>query len=169
MKCADPSTWPEPSTQCIHARTPVTERYACAHLGEDASDPKVCAHEGRGSRGPLPIVVGTLVLVEVERLPRGQRRREPRVLWLWWHGPEGEVPNLGACCGAPTSGASTWSILSASSSRLWDGLRLGCATPSRPTGGRGWWWWPLSPSSGWRERTWRIGGCPGSVTTTPLA
>jgi hypothetical protein len=43
----------------------------------------------------LPIVVGTLVLVEVERLPRGERRREPRVLWLWWHGPDGEAPNLG--------------------------------------------------------------------------
>jgi hypothetical protein len=33
------------------------------------------------------------VLVEVERLPRGERRRQPRVLWLWWHG-EGE-PDLG--------------------------------------------------------------------------
>jgi len=57
--------------------------------------PKVRAHEGRGSRGPLPIAVGTLILVEVERLPRGERRREPRVLWLWWHGPEGEAPDLG--------------------------------------------------------------------------
>jgi hypothetical protein len=57
--------------------------------------PKVCVHEGRGSRGPLPIVVGTLVLVEVERLPRGERRREPRVLWLWWHGgPDGAAPDL---------------------------------------------------------------------------
>jgi hypothetical protein len=37
-------------------------------------------------------VVGTLILVEVKRLPRGERRREPRVLWLWWHG-EGE-PDL---------------------------------------------------------------------------
>jgi hypothetical protein len=43
--------------------------------------PKVCTHQGKGSRGPLPIVVGTLVLVEVERLPRGERRRKPRVLW----------------------------------------------------------------------------------------
>jgi hypothetical protein len=34
--------------------------------------------------------------VDVERLPRGERRREPRVLWLWWHGSsEGEAPNLG--------------------------------------------------------------------------
>ncbi len=92
MKCADPSTWPEPSTE-----------YACEDAGYGAVrvrawaglHPKVRAHEGRGSRNPLPIVCGTLVLVEVERLPRGERRREPRVLWLWWHGPEGEAPNLG--------------------------------------------------------------------------
>ena len=91
MKCKDPSTWPEPSAQ-----------YACEDSAYGAVrvrafskiHPKVCAHEGRGSRGPLPIVVGTLVLVEVERLPRGERRRKPRVLWLWWHGPEGEAPNL---------------------------------------------------------------------------
>ena len=91
MKCADPSTWPEPSTEyaCEDAGHGVVRVRAWANL----HPPKVRAHEGRGSRGPLPIVVGTLVLVEVERLPRGERRREPRVLWLWWHG-EGE-PDLG--------------------------------------------------------------------------
>ena len=91
MKCSDPSTWPEPSAE-----------YTCEDTGYGTvrvrawakMHPKVCAHEGRGSRGPLPIVVGTLVLVEVERLPRGERRRKPRVLWLWSHGPEGETPNL---------------------------------------------------------------------------
>ena len=56
--------------------------------------PKVHNHEGRGTRGPLPVVVGTLVLVEVERLPRGESRRKPRVLWLWWHGPEATAPDL---------------------------------------------------------------------------
>ncbi len=35
------------------------------------------------------------MLAEAERLPRGERRRKPRVLWLWWHGPEGEAPDLG--------------------------------------------------------------------------
>src|ERR671910_3194567 len=97
MKCKDPSTWPEPSAE-----------YACEDSGYGAvrvqawakMHPKVCAHEGRGSRGPLPIVVGTLVLVEVERLPRGERRRKPRVLWLWWHGPERETPNLELIWGA---------------------------------------------------------------------
>ncbi len=29
------------------------------------------------------VVRGTVVLVEVERLPRGERRRKPKKLWLW--------------------------------------------------------------------------------------
>jgi hypothetical protein len=92
MKCSDPSTWPEPSTEdaCEDAGYGTVRVRAFSKL-----HPKVRANEGRGSRGPLPIAVGTLILVEVERLPRGERRREPRVLWLWWHGPEGEAPDLG--------------------------------------------------------------------------
>ena len=91
MKCSDPSTWPEPSAEhrCEDAGYGAVRVRAYSKM-----HPKVRAHEGRGSRGPLPIVVGTLVLVEVERLPRGEWRRKPRVLWLWWHGPEGEAPNL---------------------------------------------------------------------------
>ncbi len=90
MKCSDPSTWPEPSMEytCEDAGYGAVRVRAWANL-----HPKVCAHEGRGSRGPLPIVVGTLVLVEVGRLPRGERRREPKELWLWWDGP-GEQPDL---------------------------------------------------------------------------
>src|SRR5919107_807687 len=91
MKCKDPSTWPEPSAEyaCEDSAYGVVRVRAWARM-----HPKVCAHEGRGSRGLLPIVVGTLVLVEVERLPRGERRRKPRVLWLWWHGPQGMAPDL---------------------------------------------------------------------------
>ena len=92
MKCNDLSTWPKPSMECTceDAGYGTVRVRAWANL-----HPKVRAHEGRGSRDPLPIVVGTLVLVEVERLPRGERRREPRVLWLWWHGPDGDMPDLG--------------------------------------------------------------------------
>jgi DDE superfamily endonuclease len=91
MKCNDPSTWPEPSAQ--HACE--DSGYGSVHVRAWAKlHPKVDNHAGRGSRGPLPIAVGTLVLVEVERLPRGERRRQPRVLWLWWHGPEGTAPDL---------------------------------------------------------------------------
>jgi hypothetical protein len=91
MKCNDPSTWPKPSAEyaCEDAGYGTVRVRAWADL-----HPKVRVHQGCGSRGPLPIVRGTLVLVEVERLPRGERRREPRVLWLWWHGAEGEAPNL---------------------------------------------------------------------------
>jgi hypothetical protein len=89
MKCNDPSTWPEPSAQhvCEDAGHGTVRVRAWSDL-----HPKVQNHQGRGGRGLLPIVVGTLILVEVERLPRGERRRRPRVLWLWWHG-EGE-PDL---------------------------------------------------------------------------
>jgi hypothetical protein len=91
MKCSEPSTWPEPSTE-----------YACEDAGYGSvrvrawaeMHPKVSNRARRGTRGPLPIVVGTLILVEVERLPRGERRRKPRVLWLWWHGPAGTAPDL---------------------------------------------------------------------------
>ena len=92
MKCSDPSTWPEPSVEwtCQDGGGYGTVRVrAWADL-----HPKVQNHAGRGGRGPRPIVVGTLVLVEVERLPRGERRREPRVLWLWWHGPDEITPDL---------------------------------------------------------------------------
>jgi hypothetical protein len=91
MKCADPSTWPEPSAE--HHCEDAGYGSVCVRAWAELH-PKVQNHEGRGSRGPLPIVVGTLILVEVERLPRGERRREPRVLWLWWHGPEGTAPDL---------------------------------------------------------------------------
>jgi hypothetical protein len=42
-------------------------------------------HPGHGSRGPRPIVRGTILRVQVERVPA--RTRPPRVLWLWWAGP----------------------------------------------------------------------------------
>ena len=85
----DPSSWHEPSAQ---------------HTSEDAGYGEVCV---RAWSGPHPktrragerygcesaaVVRGTVVLVEVERLPRGERRRKPKQLWLWWHG-EGE-PDL---------------------------------------------------------------------------
>jgi hypothetical protein len=91
MKCNDPSTWPEPSAEhyCEDAGYGSVRLRAWAEL-----HPKVHNHAGRGTRGPLPIVVGTLILLEVERLPHGEKRREPRVLWLWWHGPEGTTPDL---------------------------------------------------------------------------
>jgi hypothetical protein len=42
-------------------------------------------HPTKGSYRPKGIVRGTLVLAEVERLPR--QTRIPKRLWLWWRGP----------------------------------------------------------------------------------
>jgi hypothetical protein len=80
--CADPTTWSEPTAE----HTCADEQYGTVHVRAWAGlHPKVQAHQGRGSRGPRPIVRGTLVRVEVSRLPR--QTREPQVLWLWWHSP----------------------------------------------------------------------------------
>lgn len=84
LDCKEPATWPEPT----HEYLCENESYGTVRVRAWAKlHPKVRLHEGRGSRGPLPIVRGTLVLVEVGRLPRGERRRKPKELWLWWHGP----------------------------------------------------------------------------------
>ena len=53
---------------------------------------KVQAHAGRGTRGPAPLQRGTLLRVEVERLPH--HTRAPKPLWWWWHGPPGSSPML---------------------------------------------------------------------------
>lgn len=79
----DLSTWHQPSAE---------------HRSENDGYGKVCvrawsglhpktrrAGERYGSESAC-VVRGTVVLVEVERLPRGERRRKPKKLWLWWHG-----------------------------------------------------------------------------------
>jgi len=42
--------------------------------------------------GGLQIIPGTLIGIQVERLP-GQTR-QPKTLWLWWAGPPGARPEL---------------------------------------------------------------------------
>jgi|SRR5829696_1468869 hypothetical protein len=85
----DPSSWHEASAE---------------HSSEDAGygkvrvrawsglHPKTRRARERYGCESAAVVKGTVVLVEVERLPRGERRRRPKKLWLWWHG-EGE-PDL---------------------------------------------------------------------------
>jgi hypothetical protein len=86
--CRDATTWPEPTAE---------------HTAEDGQYGRVRVrawsglhakrqnHPGRGTRRTKPVVRGTLVLVEVTRLPA--QTREPQQLWLWWHGPG--TPDLG--------------------------------------------------------------------------
>jgi hypothetical protein len=79
---ADPATWPTPTaTLTCHDDqygTVTVQAWSGLH-------PKQQRHPGHGSRGPRPIVRGTIVRVQVERVPA--RTRPPKVLWLWWSGP----------------------------------------------------------------------------------
>lgn len=82
-----PATWWAPTAE----HTEVDAQYGQVRVrawsglhakpGQDRTRPK---------GAPKPIVPGTLILVEVSRLPG--RTRTPTLLWLWWHGPG--TPNL---------------------------------------------------------------------------
>jgi hypothetical protein len=79
---ADPATWPAPTT--THMAT--DDRYGTVTVQAWAGlHPKQHRHPGHGSGGPRPIVRGTILRVQVQRLPA--KTRPPKVLWLWWTGP----------------------------------------------------------------------------------
>jgi hypothetical protein len=82
LVCADPATWPAPSDEC----STDDRRYGRVRVRAWAGlHPKQQMHADRGTRKTRPVVRGTLVLVEVSRLPRPTRL--PKQLWLWWAGP----------------------------------------------------------------------------------
>jgi hypothetical protein len=80
--CADERTWWAPTAQHQeqHAQSGQVRVRAWAEVHAKTQN-----HPAKGSYRPKAIVRGTLVLVEVERLPR--QTRLPKRLWLWWRGP----------------------------------------------------------------------------------
>jgi hypothetical protein len=81
FNCADPTTWPAPTATHVV----VDDQYGTVTVHAwRGLHPKQQRHPGHGSRGPRPIVRGTIVRVQVERVPA--RTRPPKVLWLWWAG-----------------------------------------------------------------------------------
>jgi hypothetical protein len=80
--CKDPATWPVPTAEHLVE----DEQYGTVRVRAwTGLHPKQQAHPARGTRKTRPIVRGTVVLVEVSRLPA--RPYQPQVLWLWWAGP----------------------------------------------------------------------------------
>ena len=79
---ADPTTWPTPTATLIaqddQYGTVTVQAWSGLH-------PKQRRHPGHGSGGPRPIVRGTVIRVQVQRIPA--KTRPPKVLWLWWAGP----------------------------------------------------------------------------------
>ena len=90
VSCKDPETWPEPSAE-HRAEDPAYGSVRVRSWG--GLHPKTRRAAERYGSESAAVVKGTVVVVEVERLPRGERRRKLKVLWLWWHG-EGD-PDLG--------------------------------------------------------------------------
>ena len=89
FSCKDPGTWPRPTAEHRARSADYGRVRVRAWSGLHPKTRRAAARYGAESAA---VVEGTVVLVEVERLPRGERRRKPKVLWLWWHG-EGE-PDL---------------------------------------------------------------------------
>jgi hypothetical protein len=79
---ADPTTWPTPTATLVCQ----DDQYGTVTVAAwSGLHPKQQRHPGHGSRGPRPIVRGTIIRVQVQRVPA--RTRPPKVLWLWWSGP----------------------------------------------------------------------------------
>ena len=80
--CSDSTTWPRPSLE----QREEDDQYGAVRVRAwDGLHAKSQTHPGSGSYLERPIVRGTIVLVEVSRLPG--HTRTPQVLWLWWSGP----------------------------------------------------------------------------------
>jgi hypothetical protein len=79
---ADPTSWPTPTATLVcqddQYGTVTVQAWSGLH-------PKQHRHPGHGSGRPRPIVRGTILRVQVQRIPA--RTRPPKVLWLWWAGP----------------------------------------------------------------------------------
>ena len=79
--CADPGTWPDPDAHLeldddVYGHVEVSAWHRLHPKQRTYRDPD----------GALTIVAGTLIRLHVSRLP-GRRDREPKTVWLWWHGP----------------------------------------------------------------------------------
>ena len=129
---ADPTTWPTPTATLVcqddQYGTVTVKAWTGLH-------PKQQRHPGHGSRGPRPIVRGTVLRVQVER-SRPARAR-PRCC-----GCGGPAPRAASSTwtwpGGPTSAGSTWNTPFGSVSRPSAGRPHGRAIPPRPTAGPGW-------------------------------
>src|SRR5215216_2212699 len=87
FNCADPTTWPTPTATHLV----VDDQYGTVTVAAwSGLHPKQQRHPGHGTRGPRPIVRGTIIRVQVERVPA--KTRPPKVLWRWRAGLAGLHP-----------------------------------------------------------------------------
>jgi hypothetical protein len=77
--CTDPSTWSAPTDHWATDDPAYGRVQLQAWSGLHAVPQQ---HAGRGTRGPRPVVRGTLIRLEVSHLPRPTKTPVP--LWFWW-------------------------------------------------------------------------------------
>jgi hypothetical protein len=82
FSCADPASWWLPTAE-YHEQSSAYGAVRVRSWADLHAQPQ--NHEQRGTRQPRPLIRGTLLLLEVERLPKQTRSPEP--MWLWWWGP----------------------------------------------------------------------------------
>ena len=90
----DPATWPDPAVTTT--TTTQTTRYgAAAAQAWDRLHPRLTRRSAwLGHDGPLPVIEGTLIRLQVDHLPGD---RDPKPVWLWCSrtgAPPGEVDRL---------------------------------------------------------------------------
>jgi hypothetical protein len=153
FNCADPATWPAPTAtltcQDDQYGTVTVKAWSGLH-------PKQQRHPGHGTRGPRPIVRGTILRVQVQRVPA--RKRPPKVLWLWWSGP------------GPLDLDQAWRAyirrfdLEHTVRFCKQTLGWTIPRPRHPEQADRWtcWCWPATPSCTWPAMPWQIDGCRGN-------
>ena len=88
FRCADEATWPRPGRVLLTSDPQYGTVSAAAWHGLHPPQ-----RTFRDDGGAMSIIPGTLLRVQVERLP-GRIDREAKALWLWWDAPEGTAPDL---------------------------------------------------------------------------
>jgi hypothetical protein len=87
--CDAPETWWAPEAEHTEEDARFGQVRVRAWGGVHA---KTQEHPTRGTYGARPIERGTLLLLQVSRLPRPTQ--PPQDVWLWWQGPPGAAPDL---------------------------------------------------------------------------
>ena len=83
FRCADPTTWPEPTTSLITS----DDRYGAITVNcWNDLHPRLLRRGHWTSDDIPPIVKGSVIRVDVEHLPKPAARTK-KTLWLWWSGP----------------------------------------------------------------------------------
>jgi DDE superfamily endonuclease len=89
---SDPAAWPAPAV----TTTTATTRYGTAVAqGWDRLHPRL-THRAAwlGHDGPLPVIEGTLIRLQVDHLPGD---RDPKPVWLWWSQTGALPPDVDRC------------------------------------------------------------------------